>query len=78
LHESAVADPGHESYVWEEVEQKGQKLLISDPGAGVGMRVVAIQRYGTHVDIWSDLERECLIDVALSLRPAAEVLGKKS
>jgi len=78
FHESAVAGPGHESYVWEEVEQKGQKLLISDPGAGVGMRIVAMQQDGTHVDIWSDLERERLIDVAMSLRPASEVLGRKS
>lgn len=78
LDEGAVADPGHGSYVWEEVERQRQKLLISDPGAGVGMRIVAIQRDGTHVDIWSDHERECLFDVALSLRPASEVLGKKS
>jgi len=42
------------------------------------MRIVAIQRDGTHVDIWSDHELECLIDVALSLRPASEVLGKKT
>jgi hypothetical protein len=78
FHEGAVADPGHENYAWEEIKQQGQKLLISDPGAGVGMRIVAMQRHGTHVDIWSDHEREFLIDVALSLRPAAEVLGKKS
>jgi hypothetical protein len=77
LHEGAVAAPGHESYVWEEVEQQGQKLLISDPGAGVGMRIVEMQRDGTHVDIWSDLERECLIDLAMSLRPAAEILRKE-
>jgi hypothetical protein len=77
LHESAVADPDRENYAWEEVERQGQKLLISDPGAGVGMRIVAVLRDGTHVDIWSDHERECLINVALSLCPASEVLGRK-
>ncbi len=78
LHESPVSNPGHESYVWEEIEEHGQKLSISDPGAGDGMRgdgmrIVAMQRDGTHVDIWSDHERQCLIDIALSFRPVSEV-----
>jgi hypothetical protein len=42
------------------------------------MRIVAMQRDGTHVDIWSNYERECLIDLALSLRPASEILAKKN
>jgi hypothetical protein len=72
LHESAVAAPDHGSYVWEEFEQQGQKLSISDPGDD-GMRIVAMQRDGTHVDIWSNHERTCLIDIALSLRPVSGI-----
>ena len=35
------------------------------------MRLVRLEHLGTHVDIWSDLDRERLLDVAASLAPAA-------
>ena len=62
---------GLDELEWEPVEVGGRRMEISDPGPGAGMRLVRLEHLGTHVDIWSDLDRERLLDVAASLAPAA-------
>src|SRR5262249_25802561 len=70
LTESSAADLEWEAYEWEPVEFGGQKMRIFDPS--VGARLVAVERLGTHVEIWSVLDRDQLLDLAASLAPAAE------
>jgi hypothetical protein len=48
----------------------GNRLKVSDPGPGRGYRLVALQKHGAFVDIWSDLELEKLLELAVSLTPA--------
>ena len=74
IYESAVADPETDRFEWERVEHAGKQLLISDPGTE-GDRIVAFEQQGTHVTIWSDLEREPLFDLAVSLVPPASTPG---
>ena len=69
IYQSAAADPELDAYEWDRVERGEQEMRISDPG--VGMRLVALERHGTHVVIRSDLERDTLLDLAASLTPAA-------
>jgi hypothetical protein len=56
---------------WEAVEWAGRRMEISDPGPEKGKRIVRLEHLGTHVDIWSDLDRERLLDLAASLAPAS-------
>ena len=60
-----------DEWEWESVERGGRRLEISDPGPGKGKRLVRLEHLGTHVDIWSDLDRERLLDVAASLALAS-------
>lgn len=70
MNECGTADPDElNGYEWERVEREGKPMCISDPGAE-GMRVVLVEQGGTHVTIWSDLDRERLLDLAASLVPA--------
>jgi outer membrane lipoprotein-sorting protein len=73
INEGDSADPELAKMEWEQVERDGKRMLISDPGAGAGMRVISLEQSGTHVAVWSDLDRDRLIDVAASLVPASEV-----
>ena len=75
IDEAADADPELQDYEWEELSSEGLELRISDPGPGPGVRIVALQRHGTHVAIRSELERQPLIDLATSLIPARERFG---
>jgi outer membrane lipoprotein-sorting protein len=52
---------------WEELEREGQMLRFCDR---FGQRLLALERAGTQVMLQSDLERETLIEIALSLEPA--------
>jgi hypothetical protein len=72
VKEGATVDSDHEEYEWERIEKDGREILISDPGA-TGQRKVYLKQEGTHVDIDSDLDRDRLIDLAFSLRPASEI-----
>jgi hypothetical protein len=56
-------------YEWEKVERGGQAMWVSDPG-GEGKRIVSLERHGTRVTIHSDLDRDTLLDLAVSLAPA--------
>ena len=76
IDEAADADPELQDYEWEELSSEGLELRISDPGPGPGVRIVALQRHGTHVAIRSELERQPLIDLATSLIPARERFGR--
>jgi hypothetical protein len=69
LYESRTVDPDLEKLEWEKVDRPGLQMRVSDPGAD-GSRIVALEKQGTHVTVWSDLDRELLIDLAASLVPA--------
>lgn len=64
-----------EGLEWEAVERGGRRVAISDPGPGAGTRVVRLEHLGTHVDIWSDLDRDQLLDLVASLIPASPASG---
>ena len=68
LTECAVPDPDDAEYDWDTVQIAGRTLRVSDPG-GEGKRIVALEQEGTHVRIWSDLDRGPLLDLASSLVP---------
>jgi hypothetical protein len=71
LRETATISSDHDEYEWELVEKDGRQLMISDPGPTAGRKIYLTQK-GTHVEIDSDLDRDRLIDLALSLRPAVD------
>jgi hypothetical protein len=71
LHETATIPLDHGEYEWEQIEKVGRHLMISDPGPTAGRKIYLTQE-GTHVEIDSDLDRERLIDLALSLQPAVD------
>ena len=71
LHETATISSDHDEYEWERVEKDGRQLMISDAGPTAGRKIYLTQK-GTHVEIDSDLDRDRLIDLALSLRPAVD------
>jgi hypothetical protein len=60
-----------DEYEWESVERDGRRMEISDPGTGAGQRLVRLEHMGTHVEIRSELDRDRLLELAASLRPAA-------
>jgi hypothetical protein len=66
---------GLDDWEWEAVERGGRRMEISDPGPGAGTRIVRLEHLGTHVDIWSGLEREQTLDLAASLVPASPPSG---
>ncbi len=68
LSESNSADPEWDRLEWEALERNGKSLRISDPGEG--HRIVALEQEGTHVSIWSEMDREPLLDLAATLIPA--------
>ncbi|MGL5096400.1 MAG: hypothetical protein ACRDD1_12475, partial [Planctomycetia bacterium] len=74
--ESDLPDPEAVEFEWEHVERNGTPMAISDPGADAGLRLIALERHGTHVVLQSDLDRETLIDVAASFVDATDVLMK--
>lgn len=73
LNESDAADPDLADIEWEQIERDGKRMAISDPGEHGGMRVLALERKGTHVTIVSDLDREQLIRIGASLVAASEM-----
>lgn len=68
IDESHTPEPELEKFEWERLEAGSQEMLISDPGAGV--RVIVTTLHGTHITIWSDIERDRLVELAKSLAPA--------
>jgi hypothetical protein len=74
IDESETPNPELDQYEWESCDAGGKRMRISDPG-DEGMRLVAFEQQGTHVRIWSDLERRQLLDLAGSLVPASQVTG---
>ena len=67
-----------DEWEWEAVEHRGRRLEISDPGPGKAKRLVRLEHLGTHVDIWSELDRERLLDVAASLTPASQATTEEA
>jgi outer membrane lipoprotein-sorting protein len=74
LNQSDTSDSLDE-YEWEAVERGGRRMEISDPGPDKGQRIVRLEHLGTHVDIYSDLDRELLLNLAASLAPASSAHG---
>jgi hypothetical protein len=70
IFESATEDPTQDKYAWEHLIQNGQELRISDPGEGRGYRIVALDKQGTFLEMWSNREREVVLELATSLVPA--------
>jgi hypothetical protein len=58
------------SLEWEQIESRGMHFAISDPGVEGGKSIFVFEQHGTHIDIMSDLDRQQLIDLAMSLAPA--------
>jgi hypothetical protein len=52
---------------WERLERDGQVMRFRDE---YGQRLVVLERYGTHVMVTSDLDRDTLVEIAYSLEPA--------
>ena len=69
IHQAATPNPELDEFEWENAVSNGKSMRISDPG-GKSIRIVALVQEGTHVEIWSDLERKQLLDLAASLAPA--------
>jgi hypothetical protein len=72
LNECDLPDPDLADMEWEQIERDGQRMAISDPGEHGGMRLLALERKGTHVAIASGLDREQLIRLGASLVAASE------
>jgi hypothetical protein len=71
-HSLSIGQSGDSRHVlgslsWEELERDGQTLRYCDQ---YGQRLLALERAGTHVILQSDLDRETLIEIALSLESA--------
>lgn len=69
ITQANVADPSHARLEWEVFERQGKRLSLSDPGDGIGMRMLALEQQGTHVTIMSELDREQVIAIACALTP---------
>ena len=70
VYEAATADPELDNFEWEHVRHRDRDLRISDPGAGLGHRGIAMEHAGTHILLWSEIDRQTLLDVAASFAPA--------
>ena len=70
IQQSAVASREAAELEWEPCVRDGIEMAISEPARDDGMRIVSLERHGTHVWITSKLDREPLIDLAASLAPA--------
>jgi hypothetical protein len=70
IDEAAGPEPDIADIEWEEIERDGLRMLLSDPGPKAAIRVIALERHGTHATIFSDLDRGSLIELAASLAPA--------
>ncbi len=57
-----------ESLEWEEVEVSARTFKLSDPNTEAGLSVLAFKHDGTHVYVFSDMQRSELFDFALSLK----------
>ena len=69
IFQSAAADPDNEKLDWEPCTRDGVEMAISEPADGGGKRLLSLERHGTHAQFMSNLDRETLIDLALSLAP---------
>ncbi len=59
--------------LWENIVEDSQPMEISDPGLKKeGIRVLRIKKYGTWVELFSDLSVEEMVQIALSLAPIEE------
>lgn len=60
----------HQDFEWEEILVESQRIEISDPYPEKGLRILSCQHEETFVTITSNLPRDELIKIALSLTPA--------
>ncbi len=74
--EGAERDPGLDGYDWEHLTYEGsaqKDIRISDSGNPEDQRIVAFEQGGTHVEVYSDLDRTKLIEIALSFQAAKDI-----
>jgi hypothetical protein len=70
IEQSGDPDPELDKYEWEQIEHQAKRMAVSD--AGTGTRVLTLVQDGTYLKVWSELDREQLIDMAASLVAASE------
>ncbi len=68
IEQSGEPNPELDKYEWEPIEYQAKRMAVSD--AGTGTRVLTLVQDGTYVKVWSELDREQLIDITASLVPA--------
>jgi hypothetical protein len=74
IRQARTPDPEIGDFEWETIEFGGEELRISDPGQGDGKCIaIVLERLGTHVMMYSDLDREKLIRLAMTLVPATQI-----
>lgn len=61
-----------EQLEWDDFESNGRKLQISEPEAEDGLRVLALVQNGTRVQIASDLPKNEMVKIALSMATLAD------
>jgi hypothetical protein len=61
---------------WDELVVEGQRIEISDPNPEEGLRVLSCRRENTFVTIISDLPKDEMVKIALSLTPVRELDDK--
>ncbi|MFO0949179.1 MAG: hypothetical protein U1D30_25255 [Planctomycetota bacterium] len=70
MAQSDVPDPDLGRLEWESILHSDQAMKVSDPGDGGGLKVVTLEREGTHVSLYAEMDRRELLDIAASLMPA--------
>lgn len=66
INQGTARDRDDSEYEWVELHQPGLDLKISDPG-GEGMRILALEKEGTHISITTNLDLEAALKLAASL-----------
>jgi hypothetical protein len=68
IHESA--EPIVDDLPWEPAERNGTRILVWQSPGLVGAWEAKLEVEGTHVRVSANIEREALLDIVASLRPA--------
>jgi Domain of unknown function (DUF4367) len=73
MHQQCERDKNEQKeFEWDELLVEGQQMEISDPHPEEGLRVLSCRRENTFVTIISDLPRDEMVKIALSLTPVRE------
>lgn len=70
--ESDVRDPELDQHEWERAQLGAIEVQIARPRGHSEEHLVTLEREGTHIAIWSNLDRKRLLQLAVSLCPAPD------